>query len=175
MGPQCCFGALTSGDIEVLEHSYPIQIHRYGLVTDSGGAGKNRGGCATAWEVEPIDHEMTVISFGEGRHYPALGAEGAQSARPTLKLGRVERKEGDEVVEVMRKNAILTIRPGQRVSTVNPGGGGWGKALERDVDKVVHDVRNGYVSTAAAEEEYGVIVDTATWTGRPAPARQAQY
>jgi N-methylhydantoinase B len=174
VGPQCCFGALTSGDIEILEHSYPIQIHRYGLVTDSGGAGKNRGGCATAWEVEPLDHEMTVISFGEGRHYPALGAQGAGSARADLKLGRVERKDGDEVVEVMRKNAILAIRPGERVSTVNPGGGGWGPPLEREIESVVHDVRNGYVSVEAAEQEYGVIVNVADWVGRPAPAREVR-
>jgi N-methylhydantoinase B len=24
VGPECCFGALTSGDVELLEHSYPI-------------------------------------------------------------------------------------------------------------------------------------------------------
>lgn len=171
VGPECCFGALTSGDIEILEYSYPIQIHRYGLVKDSGGAGQFRGGCATEWEVEPLDHEMTVISFGEGRHYPAGGANGAHSACEELKLGRIERKQGDEVVEVLRKNAILTINPGQRVATLNPGGGGWGPAHERPIEQVVYDVKNGYVSPEAAEKEYGVRVDTATWTGEPVGAR----
>jgi N-methylhydantoinase B len=172
VGPQCCFGALTSGDIEIMEYSYPIQIHRYGLVKDSGGAGKHRGGCATIWEVEPLDHEMTAISFGEGRHYAALGAQGASSASPELKLGRIERMEGDRVVEVMRKNAILTLRPGERVATVNPGGGGWGDPRTRDIGSVVHDVRNGYVSVEAAEKEYGVRVDTVNWTGSPTAARR---
>lgn len=37
VGPECCFGALTSGDVELLEYSYPIVIHRYSLMTDSGG------------------------------------------------------------------------------------------------------------------------------------------
>lgn len=171
VGPQCCFGALSSGDIEILEYSYPVQIHRYGLVPDSGGAGYHRGGCATAWEVEPLHHEMTAISFGEGRHYPAIGANGAESACPDLKVGRVERKEGDEVVEVMRKNAIMTVQPGERVATINPGGGGWGAPLEREIARVVHDVRNGYVSAEAARAEYGVDVDTATWIGRPCGAR----
>ena len=68
VGPQCCFGALTSGDIEILEYQYPIIIHRYGLMTDSGGAGKFRGGSGTHWEVEPLRDPMTVIMFGEGRH-----------------------------------------------------------------------------------------------------------
>lgn len=171
VGPQCCFGALSSGDIEILEYSYPVQIHRYGLVPDSGGAGYHRGGCATAWEVEPLHHEMTAISFGEGRHYPAIGANGAESARPDLKVGRVERKEGEKVVDVMRTNAIMTIKPGERVATINPGGGGWGKPLEREMARVVHDVRNGYVSLEAARTEYGVEVDTTSWTGKACGAR----
>ncbi len=171
VGPECCFGALTSGDIEILEYSYPIQIHRYGLVRDSGGAGQFRGGCATQWEVEPLDHEMTVVSFGEGRHYPAGGANGAHSRCEDLKLGRIERKQGEQVTEVMRSNAILTLRPGERVATINPGGGGWGDPLLRPIENVVHDVRNGYVSVQAAEAEYGVRVDTTTWTGRPTALR----
>jgi len=171
VGPQCCFGALSSGDIEIMEYSYPIQIHRFGLVPDSGGAGYHRGGCATVWEVEPLDHEMTAISFGEGRLYPALGANGAQSACPDLKLGRVERKQGEEITEVMRSNAILTVQPGERVATINPGGGGWGNAFEREISRVVHDVRNGYVSLEAAAREYGVAVDTANWTGTACGAR----
>jgi len=171
VGPECCFGALTSGDIEILEYSYPIQIHRYGLVPDSGGAGQHRGGCATQWEVEPLDHEMTVVSFGEGRHHAAGGANGASSALEHLKLGRIERKEGEAVQEVMRSNAILSIRPGERVAAINPGGGGWGNPLRRPIDKVVYDVRNGYVSASAAEAEYGVRVDCTTWTGTATAAR----
>ena len=61
------------------EYSYPIIIHRYSLIDDSGGAGKFRGGSGTAWEVEPLDHEMTFITFGEGRRIPAMGAAGAVS------------------------------------------------------------------------------------------------
>jgi len=121
--------------------------------------------------VEPLDHEMTVVSFGEGRHYPAGGANGAHSRCEDLKLGRIERKQGEQVTEVMRSNAILTLRPGERVATINPGGGGWGDPLLRPIENVVHDVRNGYVSMQAAEAEYGVRVDTTTWTGHPTALR----
>ncbi|MGD0073676.1 MAG: hydantoinase B/oxoprolinase family protein [Candidatus Binataceae bacterium] len=162
-GPQCCFGALSSGDIEILEYSYPIIIHRYGLVRDSGGAGKYRGGCATAWEVEPIGHEMTVVSFGEGRYTPALGASGAVSARPDLKLGRIELKRGEQVVDVLKRNSILRIKEGQRVAAINPGGGGWGNPFERDPEMVASDVHNGLVSVEAARDEYGVVVNPATF------------
>ena len=85
-GPLCCFGALSSGDIELLEYAYPIIIHRYGLQQDSGGAGQHRGGSGTVWEVEPIGHEMTVVAFGEGRQIPTGGAAGAYNSLPERKL-----------------------------------------------------------------------------------------
>jgi N-methylhydantoinase B len=160
-GPECCFGALTSGDVELLEHAYPIIIHRYSLMTDSGGAGKFRGGSGTAWEVEPLEGEMTFITFGEGRRIPAMGAAGARSALVEAKVGRLELARGGSV-ETIRKNVIETIRPGERVTNMNPGGGGYGDPFERPVDWVVEDLRNGLVSAEGARADYGVAIDPET-------------
>ena len=156
-GPECCFGALTSGDVELLEYSYPIIIHRYSLMTDSGGAGLYRGGSGTAWEVEPLDDEMTFIMFGEGRRIPALGASGATSNMIDAKVGRLERKI-DGKSEIVRDNIIGTIKPGQSVTNMNPGGGGYGDAMKRPIEKVIEDVRNGLVSIQGAKVDYGVVI-----------------
>jgi len=160
VGPECCFGALTSGDIELLEYSYPIIIHKYGLMEDSGGAGEFRGGSGTAWEVEPLDSEMTFIMFGEGRRIPAVGAAGASSAMVESKVGRLERKIGGKV-EVIKDNIIGTIKPGETVTNKNPGGGGFGHPFKRSVEKVVWDVKNGLVSLKGAKEDYGVVIKDA--------------
>ncbi len=157
-GPQSCFGALTSGDVELLEHSYPIIIHRYSLMTDSGGAGKYRGGSGTCWEVEPIDKPMTFVMFGEGRRLPAMGAANARSGMVEPKVGRVEITRGDEV-EIIRKNVIATIQPGETAANKNPGGGGYGDPFERPVEKVARDVKNELVSIAGAREDYGVVIN----------------
>ena len=155
-GPECCMGALASGDVELIEYSYPIILHRYSLVTDSGGAGKFRGGSGTCWEVEPLDKPMTFIMFGEGRKYPSLGSAGAFSTLLQNKVGRVEiKREGK--VEIIKKNIIETILPGQRVANINPGGGGFGNPLERPLEKVIMDVKNGLVSKKGAREDYGVV------------------
>ncbi len=156
-GPECCFGALTSGDVELLEHSYPIIIHRYALMTDSGGAGKNRGGSGTAWEVEPMNGDMTFITFGEGRRIPAVGAAGASSTMIDEKVGRLELVK-DDVASTIRENIIEVIRPGDRITNMNPGGGGYGDPMERAVEKVVWDVKNRLVSVKGAREDYGVII-----------------
>ncbi len=155
-GPECCFGALTSGDIEMLEHSYPIIIHRYSLMVDSGGAGRNRGGSGTCWEVEPLDSPMTLITFGEGRRIPAMGAAGAKSAMIAPKVGSLElTRKG--ATEVITNNVIETINPGERAANRNPGGGGFGNAFQRDLARVVDDVRNGLVSEPGARLDYGVV------------------
>ena len=151
------FGALTSGDVELLEYSYPIVIHRYSLIEDSGGAGKFRGGSGTAWEVEPLDRDMTFITFGEGRRIPAVGAAGANSKMVDAKVGRIEVKRGEKV-ETIRKNVIENLKPGETVTNINPGGGGYGNPFERPVDKIVWDVKNGLVSVAGARDDYGVVI-----------------
>jgi N-methylhydantoinase B len=156
-GPECCFGALTSGDIEMLEHSYPIIIHRYSMMEDSGGAGKFRGGSGARWEVEPLDSPMTLVTFGEGRRIPAMGAAGARSAWVEPKVGRLEITRGGETT-VITENVIETIQPGERAANINPGGGGFGNPFERDVARVVEDVKNGLVSIEGARRDYGVVI-----------------
>lgn len=159
VGPQCCFGALTSGDVEILEYQYPIIIHRYGLMTDSGGAGKLRGGSGTHWEVEPLRDPMTVVMFGEGRRYPAQGALGAVSALQEPKVGRALHYKKDASVEEIKTNRIVEVEPGERFANQNPGGGGVGDPRDRDRDKVLEDVQNGFISVRAAWEEYGVRIE----------------
>ena len=159
-GPQSCFGALTSGDVELIEYSYPIIIRQYSLMTDSGGAGKYRGGSGTCWIAEPIDEPMTLVMFGEGRRLPALGTAGAHSTMIDSKVGHVEFARGDDI-EIVRKNVIATIQPGETATNKNPGGGGYGDPFERPIEKVVWDVKNELVSIKGAREDYGVVIGNA--------------
>lgn len=156
-GPLCCFGALSSGDVELLEYIYPVIIHRYSLMTDSAGAGRFRGGSGTCWEVEPLDEPMTFVMFGEGRRHATLGAAGAHSTLLDAKFGRVEFNRGGEI-EIVRKNVLTTIQPGETASNLSPGGGGYGDPFERPVEKVVQDLRNDVVSVVGAREDYGVVL-----------------
>lgn len=158
-GPLCCFGALMSGDIELLEYAYPILIHRYSLMTDSGGAGEFRGGSGTRIEIEPLDHAMTVVGFGEGRQLPTSGAAGANNVLLEPKLGRLIHRKNDGEEQSFIYNAQLIAQPGERVININPGGGGYGDPRRRPVASVADDVRNGLVSREGARLEYGVVID----------------
>ena len=73
------------------------------------------------------------------------------------KVGRIEVKRGGKV-ETIRKNVIENLKPGESVTNLNPGGGGYGNPFERPVEKIVWDVKNGLVSITGAREDYGVVI-----------------
>jgi N-methylhydantoinase B len=53
----------------------------------------------------------------------------------------------------------IALKKGDIVRVVTAGGGGWGDPLDRDAELVAWDVCKGYVSSDAARDDYGVIVD----------------
>ena len=54
--------------------------------------------------------------------------------------------------------ADYPLRQGDVFRLDTPGGGGFGNPFERDAERVLADVREGYITQAAAEREYGVVV-----------------
>jgi N-methylhydantoinase B len=52
----------------------------------------------------------------------------------------------------------MTIRRGDVFRHEVAGAGGWGDPLERDPTMVLRDVRNDFVSLAAAHTDYGVVL-----------------
>jgi N-methylhydantoinase B len=66
---------------------------------------------------------------------------------------------GEELTE-----GVLTLQPGDSTNLQTPGGGGFGDPADREVEAIVEDVRQGYVSEAEAARAYGL-------TGFPEPAR----
>lgn len=63
--------------------------------------------------------------------------------------------------EPLRKG-VLSLAQGDRAVLLTPSGGGFGDPLERDVERVVADVADGYVSLEQAREQYGVALDPET-------------
>jgi N-methylhydantoinase B len=66
--------------------------------------------------------------------------------------------------EALPGKVTRTVKQGDVIRYDMAGAGGWGDPLERDVARVLDDVRNEYVSVEAARDEYGVILDKDSWT-----------
>ena len=84
------------------------------------------------------------------------GAAGAGN-QVTLRLG------GKEITDLPNAKVLMKrLNAGDAITVRAGGGGGFGAPHERDAERVANDVRQGYVSLAAAAESYGVVLDPQT-------------
>ena len=155
---QSAMHTTTHGDcrrvpIEIEESEGPALVRRFELVQDSGGAGRWRGGLGTRMEVVAPYECNAYLTFDRAK-YPPWGLFGGKDGQPGY--GEIERP-GEEVERVNK--AFKPVPTGTLVRAVNNGGGGWGDPLERDLDAIAWDVRQGYVSRDSAERNYGVVFD----------------
>jgi N-methylhydantoinase B len=135
--------------VEATEAITPLVIWRKELRTDSGGAGRQRGGLGQVMEVGSREQEPFGIFAGFERvRFPARGRHGGG---PGAK-GRLSLKSGEE----LGPKGLRVVPAGERLVIEMPGGGGMGTPAERDPARVKRDVQLGYVSAEAAKREYGV-------------------
>ena len=55
------------------------------------------------------------------------------------------------------------LKTGDAFRLRSGGGGGYGSPLDRPADDVAADARQGYISLAAAQNLYGVVLDAETF------------
>jgi N-methylhydantoinase B len=142
--------------VEVFEVLYPMLVRRFELIPDSGGPGKFRGGLGVAREVTPVGHEALVgLAFERQLYSPPWGLFGGKDGKGNFVT--ITRRNG--IVEKHEKITGYPLGDGESILYESGGGGGYGDPLERDEDRVLRDVLDGYVSVASARDDYGVIVD----------------
>ena len=141
---------------ESLELHYPLRVHRNALVSDSGGAGRHRGGLGVEREIELLRGEATV-TLREDRHRTrAWGLYGGEP--PPFARAEVQRADGRRTS--IPSKGVFRLSAGERIHCWATGGAGYGDPLQRDPALVLQDVINGKVSARAATESYGVVVDS---------------
>jgi N-methylhydantoinase B len=64
----------------------------------------------------------------------------------------------DGVYQYPYRVPFWETRSGARLRYVTAGGGGWGNPFERQPERVLRDVRDGYVTIDGAARDYGVVV-----------------
>jgi N-methylhydantoinase B len=106
--------------VEVLEHAYPVRVHRYGLRRGSGGAGRWKGGDGVVREIELLT-ETQVGLLGDRRRFEpyglAGGKPGAKGKNALLVRGRARS---------VPSKCSFYAPAGARIRVETPGGGGWG-------------------------------------------------
>ena len=134
--------------IEVWETLTSTTIESKRLLTDSGGAGKARGGLGQEVVIRNDSGNLfTVLCMANRTEFAATGFAGGRSG--SLREHRIDG-------QVVDPKGRLPLPPGARVTMIEAGGGGYGDPKERDRDRVRYDVANGFVSAEAARRDYGL-------------------
>jgi N-methylhydantoinase B len=146
-------GAFKDYPVEIFESKYPILMRGYGFRPDTGGPGRFRGGCGVYREYQ-VEAPARVSLWFERSVTPAWGLFGGATATGPDNVINPGTPEEQHLLKV---NA-LPLKPGDVVRVQTGGGGGFDDPLERDHRLVQRDVLDGYVSRAAAERDYGVVL-----------------
>ncbi len=138
--------------IEQAESEYPIRIETYGLVCDSGGAGRFRGGMAVVREWRHLGNsEASLVIRSDRRQHRPYGLHGGHPGAPSNNILRTANLQ-----TVLPTLISTVIQPGEVIFHQMAGGGGWGDPMTRDPNSVAEDVRDERVSVEAARVLYGV-------------------
>ena len=146
---------LANNPIETVEHSVGVRILDYGVRPDSGGPGQWRGGVGVRLVFEILAESGQVLGRGMERfRFRPWGTQGGRHGAPM----RVLLNEGGNRERELGRLDVLPVQAGDVLTVLMPGGGGYGDPLCRDPDAVLQDLRDGFVSSASAGADYGVIL-----------------
>jgi len=140
--------------IEVAESEYPIVVERYGLVPDTGGAGRYRGGLAIERVWRCLTPGTSLIVRSDRAEHPPYGLAGGLPAAASSNVLR----HPDGRKETLPAMFSIVIDEGDVYAHRTAGGGGFGDPLERDIAAVADDVANGKVSMLEALSAYAVVL-----------------
>jgi N-methylhydantoinase B len=137
---------------EALENEYSLLVEEYGIVKDSGGSGRMRGGLGIARQIRALQ-DGTIFSVRSDGH--VIAAEGLAGGGPggTAKLFKNPGRPG--TVMLHSKAAHIVLAAGEAIRLETPGGGGFGPAAERTIEGLAKDLRDEVLSPEKARRDYG--------------------
>jgi N-methylhydantoinase B len=149
-GPACLSfpSNVATVPIEQFENSVPLLITEKSLITDSGGAGRFRGGPAQRLRFKVTSKQPITMTIRHERvKFPPRGLLGGMPGAP----GR-EYVNGERIAAKVR----MDLKTNDVVTFDTPGGGGMGPPADRDPARLQADLVSGLVSPAAAAQHYDV-------------------
>ena len=147
------FANMASSSIEVTEAEQPIQITAYEYIQDAMGPGKYRGGAPFRRDYRLLAEEAILQVRSDRRDFRPYGLYGGGPGLPSMNYMNPHTEN-----RLLASKVTMTIRNGDVFRHEVAGAGGWGDPLERDPAMVLRDVRNEFVSLAAARRDYGVVL-----------------
>jgi N-methylhydantoinase B len=147
-------GDTHNSPVEQVESKFPIMVERYELRPDSGGAGQWQGGLGTEKSVmaeSPFAFNAQIERvhcrpWGLFGGHPGAGNEVA-----------VRDGSGREIRFPSGKVLGRNMAAGDAYILRSGGGGGYGSPLDRPLERIQADLKQGYITRERAASCYGVV------------------
>ena len=140
--------------IEALELNQPLFEELYEIAQDVGGPGKYRGGNPLHRRIRALV-DCVIVVCSERNKFSPWGLFGGKPGKPSSIW--LERTAGERI-PLPSKTDYIRIKAGDLVDIRMAGGGGYGDPTDRDPQKVLDDVIDGYVSLESAKRDHGVVL-----------------
>ena len=152
--------------VEVYETRYPVLHTRFELDTDTGGAGRSRGGMGAIRELELLAPLTVSCYHSKERLVPwglFGGGEGNLSSFKVRAPGDAEFKNFRERygVRCAGKFTNVHLPTGAQLELSVGGGGGYGDPATRDPEAIAIDIFEGFESEERARRCYPEQIDAA--------------
>jgi 5-oxoprolinase (ATP-hydrolysing) len=108
-------------DPEILESEFPVLVREFSIRRGSGGAGRQRGGDGVVRRLE-FRRALSGALLANHRRIAPFGLEGGQ---PGARGEACIRRAGG-AVEHLDATARFEVAPGDELTILTPGGGGFG-------------------------------------------------
>jgi N-methylhydantoinase B len=144
--------------VELDELHFPILVRARRLMTDTEGAGRTVGAPSALCEYGPIGGgQLEVAYIADGAINNAKGTRGGLDGARIRNF----RRRPDGELEELPTCATILLEPDETVISHTSGGGGYGPPHERPLERVRHDLEEGWITADRAREVYGVVLDEA--------------
>ncbi|MBU2531883.1 MAG: hydantoinase B/oxoprolinase family protein [Alphaproteobacteria bacterium] len=153
------FANMALPSVEVVEAEQPISILSYEFEPDRAGAGKYRGGVPYRRDYRLEADEAVLQVRSDRSTVQPFGLYGGSPGAPSENW-----LDPDGEAKRLASKPTMDFRKGDVFRHIHAGGGGWGDPLDRNLAAVLKDVRNEFLSAAKAAMDYGVVIDTASWS-----------
>lgn len=137
---------------EVAEARYGLYVDRLALSEDPGGAGEHRGGRGIVLDYRVrSDNTLFTCAYTRNKHMP-WALEGGLEGSPNYV--EVIRRDGSR--EEYSVVTALPVNDGDVIRIHTGNGGGYGDPKRRARNKVLEDVKNGFITAEQAMSLYGL-------------------
>jgi N-methylhydantoinase B len=143
---------------EVAETQYPLRLETTELVPNSGGPGQRRGGLGMRRVIRIMCDNAVLTTNLEPSVYPSTGLFGGASAGTVYEVNVTRNGRRLDLRSVNGKTVGFPLERGDVVEQITTTGAGYGDPLTREVEMVLSDLSNGYITEDHARSAYGVVV-----------------